>query len=235
MKLESDPSVLRFCERPGHLHESKDRRVIDFWVSYRTYEEFWLIDLGNDAAVRCETRYVSLAGDEHAPVRLIRFTDIMPWQTSTRNWERMLPYVNAAQGTSVPGFVMTYWDFSPDHASSQASRPHYGPLILCSCAERFFSLFLQGQASAPSHFDKFLSSPTRFSLSKDEASLGARKLNGKPPLNQSLCISDSASLLPNCRSLIWIGVNARRRSRHLIFGDPREAANRDEPRLGNGH
>jgi hypothetical protein len=166
LKLESDPTVIRFCERPGHLHESKHRRVIDFWVCYRTYEEFWLIDLGSDPAVRSEPRYVSLSGDEQAPVRLIRFTDIMAWQTLTRNWERMLPYVNAARGHISSRLCDDVLEFlsGPRQLSSieSALRPVDSMLVRGA----LFSLVLQGRAIAPSLFDKPLSSQTRFSLSE---------------------------------------------------------------------
>ena len=41
--LEADPDVERYCERPLVLHDTKPKRVIDFWIKRRAFEEFLFV------------------------------------------------------------------------------------------------------------------------------------------------------------------------------------------------
>ena len=41
--LESDPSVLSYCERPMVAPETKPKLVIDFWAGYAGRDELWIV------------------------------------------------------------------------------------------------------------------------------------------------------------------------------------------------
>lgn len=41
--LESDPTVVAYCERPIVINELNPRRVVDFWVQKTTQDELWFL------------------------------------------------------------------------------------------------------------------------------------------------------------------------------------------------
>lgn len=41
--LESDPSIVTYCERPILIENAKPKRVADFWVQRKSGEEIWLL------------------------------------------------------------------------------------------------------------------------------------------------------------------------------------------------
>lgn len=43
IRLESDPTVLSYCERPIVVADSKPKRVVSFWVCFRDHEKLWLL------------------------------------------------------------------------------------------------------------------------------------------------------------------------------------------------
>ena len=43
IRLEIDPSVLAYCERPMVLEDLKPKRVVDFWVKRTSGEELWFL------------------------------------------------------------------------------------------------------------------------------------------------------------------------------------------------
>ena len=88
LTLESDPSVLSFCERPLIVPLTPLPRVIDFWSCSAQVETYLLL---GDANADLEPHLA-------APFRCVPVAELAAARTWTGNWERMLPIINA------------YWD-----------------------------------------------------------------------------------------------------------------------------
>ena len=44
LRLEADPAVLTFCERPARLDPQPDARLVDFWVRHRDGQAMLLLE-----------------------------------------------------------------------------------------------------------------------------------------------------------------------------------------------
>jgi hypothetical protein len=166
LQIESNPLVVRFCERPGHLYVNNQQRLIDFWVCFKDREEFWLIELTRDAPVWTEPQFVTLQGSGRIAARQIRLTDILAWQTWTHNWERMLPYMSAARSHITPSMktqiLATLTSTRQLSSVETALRPMDAMLVRAA----LFTLVHEGVVTAPSLYEKPLSWQTRFSLTE---------------------------------------------------------------------
>ncbi|MGF6293295.1 hypothetical protein FSB08_39335 [Paraburkholderia sp. JPY432] len=107
--LEANPKVITFCERPGYVLISGDRRLADFWVRYADREESVVL-----SEVPCESdadasRARLDAGA--AEVRLVASAELAATRAWTDNWQRILPYLVANRGlvpTTLPSAVMQF-------------------------------------------------------------------------------------------------------------------------------
>jgi hypothetical protein len=97
--LESDPAVLSYCERPLVIPDLKPKRVIDFWVSYRDREEFWLLqrpsELSDDSPDKTMPAFVTWATSRKIAVRQIIPDDIEQRATFLDNWGRIIRELSA--------------------------------------------------------------------------------------------------------------------------------------------
>jgi hypothetical protein len=69
IRLESDPAVLAFCERPLALDEGDNKRLIDYWV--RTRDQEALLIIGDEPQVPNMT-----IGNESLPVRSVPLAEL---------------------------------------------------------------------------------------------------------------------------------------------------------------
>jgi hypothetical protein len=85
MRLEADPSILDFCERPARVGSNPGTRVIDFWIRRADAQELVLVDAPQEVPSQ-------LYG---IPVRCVTAAELAAANLWIVNWSRMLPVVNA--------------------------------------------------------------------------------------------------------------------------------------------
>jgi len=90
--IESDPSILVFCERHGFAQLGEKWRLADFWVRYADHEEL---------VVRMEAEDPDAQGgactqdciDSQLKIRMMSAAELAAAHIWTSNWERMLPCI----------------------------------------------------------------------------------------------------------------------------------------------
>jgi hypothetical protein len=93
IRLEADPAVLAFCERPARVGPERDARPVDFWVHALGGEAMLLLE-----SQRCE-RAPSQLGD--IAVRTVGAAELAAASIWISNWSCMLPVINTTR-TLVP-------------------------------------------------------------------------------------------------------------------------------------
>ena len=87
VRLDADPSVMAFCERPARL--GADGPVISFWVQRLNAQEFVL--LSHDGAVNLPHDH------DGTPLRIIAPPELAAAEVWISNWQRMLPVINCTR------------------------------------------------------------------------------------------------------------------------------------------
>lgn len=91
IRLEADPGVLTFCERPRRVGNGVDGPLIDFWVGGRTQEEMLIVDTGQGQ----EALPSSVQG---VPLRFVPAAEQASAAIWVSNWQRLLPVISATRG-----------------------------------------------------------------------------------------------------------------------------------------
>ena len=87
LTLESDPTILTFCERPIVISHQPLPRVVDFWSCTGDGETYLLLGATeSDADLQLQLP---------APLRNIPVAELAAARRWIGNWERMLPVINA--------------------------------------------------------------------------------------------------------------------------------------------
>ncbi|MYN47739.1 hypothetical protein GTP23_22130 [Pseudoduganella sp. FT93W] len=86
--LESNPRVLRYCERPAYWHHDNRRQLADFWVKIGRREVCWIVTPTPQPA-----RAGGLSADDDIGVRYVHVQDLAAHGVWIENWLRILPYL----------------------------------------------------------------------------------------------------------------------------------------------
>ena len=89
IRLEVDPSVITFCERPTRLGPQRDARLVDFWVHAVEGEAMLLLE-----SQRCEGAPSQL---DDIAVRTVGAAELAADSVWVSNWSCMLPVINATR------------------------------------------------------------------------------------------------------------------------------------------
>ena len=89
IRLESDPTVISFCERPVRLGPSPGDRCIDFWAQRQDGETMLVLDSEPGESVPQSVQGI--------PVQIVAPSEMAAASTWVLNWERMLPVINATR------------------------------------------------------------------------------------------------------------------------------------------
>jgi hypothetical protein len=89
LRLEADPGVLAFCERPIRLRPDPDAAFVDFWVRRRDGETLQLLESGQQHNVEPQI--------EGVDVHIVSAADLAADSTWIANWQTMLPVIIAAR------------------------------------------------------------------------------------------------------------------------------------------
>ena len=90
IRLEADPTVQEYCERPTFLDLADGKRLVDFWVRQGDREVLLIVD---DAS---ETTSAVL-GEVEFTVRTIPPAELAAARMWISNWERMLPVITTCR------------------------------------------------------------------------------------------------------------------------------------------
>jgi hypothetical protein len=162
LRIESDPLVRAFCERPGHLNPPDGPRLIDFWVCFEDREEFWVVELDADAAIWSPVRMVDVGRGERIPVRQIRLQDLLAWRVATQNWEQMLPYMNATRSMISEGLLTRVLECVATPRQLGTIERELAPIDPMLVRASIFTLVHRGLAIAPTLETKPHSRVTQF-------------------------------------------------------------------------
>ena len=90
IRLEADPMVVAFCERPAYLGAGDEKRLADFWVRKADRELLLVLD--------AENQITSLAiGDIDLAVRTVQTVELAAARVWVGNWERILPVIGSCR------------------------------------------------------------------------------------------------------------------------------------------
>jgi hypothetical protein len=91
--VETDPSVVTFCERPGTVLVGQRHRTVDFSVSYVDREELWIV-----ADPPSDDNFPPAIDLSALPLRLVPRAELVAARVWIDNWHRMLPSIVATRG-----------------------------------------------------------------------------------------------------------------------------------------
>jgi hypothetical protein len=86
LRLEADPTVLAFCERPARLGPQPDARLVDFWIRRHDGEAMLLLEPAPEAGP---------PQVEGVDLRVIPAAELAAAGLWIANWQRMLPVITA--------------------------------------------------------------------------------------------------------------------------------------------
>lgn len=89
IRLEVDPSVEVFCERPLCLNFADGKVLVDFWVRQGGCEILLIVDDGQEA--------VPAIADADIEVRVIPLAELAATRMWTDNWQRTLPVITSCR------------------------------------------------------------------------------------------------------------------------------------------
>ncbi len=162
IRLESDPSVLAFCERPLALDEGDNKRLIDYWV--RTRDQEALLIIGDERPAPNMT-----SGNASLPVRSVPLAELAAARIWIANWERMLPCLVACRSSLSTSLMQAVAEFvsAPMQLSRIEREFASGDPALVRAT--VFSLLHRGQLQAPRLTTEPLSFLTPFEPLGDRA------------------------------------------------------------------
>ena len=155
IRLESDPTVLTFCERPVTWDQNGEQRLIDFWIRDRDQET--LLVVGDDPPLPAKA-----IGNISIPVRKVPLAELAAASIWITNWERMLPCMIACRSCLTIALLKAVARFvtEPMQLSRIERELSLGDPTLLRAA--VFTLLHRGRLQAPKLVTESLSYLTVF-------------------------------------------------------------------------
>ena len=95
VRLEADPSVSTFCERPARISPDSNAPLISYWVSHKQAQEFVMLVTGD--------RPADLPHEHDGELlRVVTPPELAAASIWIDNWQRMLPVINCCNGLVTP-------------------------------------------------------------------------------------------------------------------------------------
>ena len=154
--LESDPSVIEFCERPLILKTRAGAKLADFWVRRGASEEFLVID---DNITPIDP--IEVGGDTLA-LRVIQPAALAASRQWTQNWEHLLPVINSSVGSvrsELAEDVLRFLNAAKPLMQIECNFAIGDPSVVRACV---FELLRVGRIAAPSLRTEALTLTTSF-------------------------------------------------------------------------
>lgn len=155
IRLEADPSVQTFCERPVYLEGMTDKHLVDFWVRQDDREMLVIVDDDSPAST-------ITIGDAELAVLTIPPAELAAARIWIGNWERMLPVMTSCRQQITPSFQKSILKFiaEPMQLSRIEQKFATGDPTLVRAA--VFTLLHDGKLQAPQLYTEPVSFLTRF-------------------------------------------------------------------------
>jgi hypothetical protein len=162
LRLEADPDVESFCERPGFILVDGQRYLADFWVRYGSAEELVLLSESDEegAAVR-KGRQLD---DSQIDIRTVPPAELAAARVWIDNWQRMLPTIVANRGLAAASLMTAIQRFAaaqPRQLLTIEREYATGDPVLVRTA--VYELLRTGRLAAPGLHTEALSLLTLFS------------------------------------------------------------------------
>ena len=112
IRLEADPAVITFCERPVRIGPQRDARLVDFWVGALNGEAMLLLESGRFESVPAQLDDIA--------IRTIGPAELAAASVWISNWSCMLPVINTTRNLVPRSLLRTVLD----HVCEPLSRAH---------------------------------------------------------------------------------------------------------------
>lgn len=143
IRLEADPSVSTFCERPARISAEPSSLLINYWVSRRSAQEFVVLVTGE---------MPTDLPKEHdgKPLSVVTPPELATASIWIDNWQRMLPVINCSANLVPPALkksVLALANASITLLSMERELAKSQPMLVRAAA---FDLLRTGGLVAPS-------------------------------------------------------------------------------------
>ena len=143
VRLEADPEVTSFCERPARLGAKPTGRPIDFWIERGQVQEFVVLSDGSPGG--------ELAAEhEGTPLRVVTPAELAAHGVWIGNWQRMLPVVTTTRSlvtAAMKRAVLAFIDAPMPLSRIEREHATGDPMLVRGAV---FELLRTGALAAPS-------------------------------------------------------------------------------------
>lgn len=143
VRLEADPGVSTFCERPARINSNPNSQLISYWVSRRQAQEFVLLVDGQ--------RPADLPNEHDGkPLRVVTSPELAAAALWIDNWQRMLPVLNCSVNLVTPALkrsVLALCNASITLLAVERELAKTQPMLVRTAV---FDLLRTGRLAAPS-------------------------------------------------------------------------------------
>jgi hypothetical protein len=154
IRLEADPSVQTFCERPVYL-DLAGKRLADFWV--RQDDREMLIVVNDESPTSTIT-----IGNAELEILSIPPAELAAARIWIGNWERMLPAMTACRQQITPSFQQSILKFIREPMQISRIEQEFGTGEPTLVRAAVFNLLHNGKVQAPQLHTEPLSFRTCF-------------------------------------------------------------------------
>ena len=143
VRLEADPGVSTFCERPARIGSDPNSQLISYWVSRKQTQEFVMLVTGQMPTDLPDVH-------DGAPLHVIAAPELVAASIWIDNWQRMLPVINCCSGLLTPALkqsVLALANFPIPLLSMEGALAKTQPMLLRAAV---FELLRIGALLAPS-------------------------------------------------------------------------------------
>ena len=143
IRLEADPSVLAFCERPARIGPDPSSPLISYWVARKQAQEFLILVSGDKPA--------DLPHEHNGkPLGVVTPPELAAASTWIDNWQRMLPVINCSVNLVPPALkksVLALCNASIPLLAMERELAKAQPMLVRAAV---FDLLRSGGLAAPS-------------------------------------------------------------------------------------
>jgi len=142
IRLEADPSVQTFCERPAYLDFAAGKRLADFWVRRDDREMLIVVDDESPAST-------IMIGDVKLAILAIPPAELAAARVWIGNWERMLPAMTSCRQQIAPSFQQSILKFIAEPMQLSRIEQQFGTGDPTLVRAAVFNLLHDGKVQAP--------------------------------------------------------------------------------------
>ena len=142
IRLEADPAVETFCERPAYLDFSEGKRLVDFWVRRDDCETLIILDEESPVST-------TMIGGAKLAVRNIPPAELAAARIWIKNWERMLPAITSCRQQMTPSLQQSILKFVPEPMQLSCIEREFGTGDPTLVRAAVFTLLHDGKLQAP--------------------------------------------------------------------------------------